>query len=121
MNVKALDKISIHHSDTLDTKYTVSEKPFPANLLTTYTTYKGKSIRWVTNFGYQRKDNNANVRGTLEEDYEIEIDKDSNPNALLVYFDGTGVRELATRPSDTTPGKVKATLNLGDPPIGWSG
>jgi hypothetical protein len=118
MKVKALSKISIHHSDHLDNKYTVSEKPFPDNL---QTTYNGKSIRWITNFGYQRKENSAEVKGQLEENYDIEIEKDSNPNAVLVYFDGASVKELTTRPSDTTPGKIKATLNLGDPPVGWAG
>jgi hypothetical protein len=119
MKVKAFSQLSIHYSDRLDTQYTVDEKPFPANLLTEHAAYKGRRIRWITNFGFRRKDNAAAVTGTLDEDYAIELDQDPSPRAVLVFFDGSRVRELDARPSDTAPGKVRATLNLGDPPIGW--
>lgn len=120
MPVRHLANLSVHHSDAIDSQYNVAEKAFPPGLLATHTQYNGQPIQWMTNFGYQHKPSAAPVAGRMQEPYDIELNSPAHPAAQLVYFDGAAVQPLATRPSDTTPGKVKATLDLGDPPIGWS-
>jgi hypothetical protein len=120
MKVSHLSKLSVHHSDNLAAKYDVSEKEFPPGLLAKFTHFNGSPIQWITNFGFRHKPTGPSVAGHLEESYDIELDPSPNPGAQLVYFDGTAVHALATQPSDTTPGKIKATLTLGDPPIGWT-
>ena len=119
MPVRHLGKLSVHHSDSLDAKYNVAEKDFPPDLMTKHASYNGHPVHWIANFGFQHKATGAAVASRLEETYEIEIDGHQQPDARLVYFDGDAVQPLDTRPSDT-PGKVKATLDLGDPPIGWT-
>ena len=121
MKVRHLSKLSVHHSEALDDKYDVSEKDFPPDLLTKHAHYQGQPVHWIANFGYQHKATRAAPPTQLEEAYDIELDAHPHPGAQLVYFDGSAVQPLATRPSESTPGKVKATLNLGDPPIGWGG
>ena len=121
MKVHHLSKLSIHHSESLHEKYNVAEKNFPPELLTKHTHFNGRRIHWITNFGYQHKATGTPAAGRLDETYDIELDPHPEPDARLVYFDGITVQPLETRPSDTTPGKVKATLDLGDPPIGWTG
>jgi hypothetical protein len=121
MKVRHLSQLSVHHSDHLDDTYDVAEKEFPPELTTKHTHHEGQPIHWIANFGYRHKASGAAVAGRLEESYDIELDRHENPAAHLVYFDGTGVQPVEARPSDTAPGKVKATLNLGDPPIGWTG
>ena len=120
MKVHHLSKLSIHHSESLDDKYTVAEKDFPPNLRE-HASYAGRPIQWIANFGYQHKASGAAAGARLEEAYDVELDAHQRPEARLVYFDGIAVQPLATRPSDTAPGKLKATLDLGDPPIGWAG
>jgi len=120
MPVTHLSKVSVHHSDNLAANYDVAEKDLPPDLHTVHTHYNGAPVSWMTNFGFRHKPSGQAVAGHLEESYDIELDPGTRSNAALVYFDGAAVQPLATRPSDTTPGKVKATLNLGDPPIGWS-
>jgi hypothetical protein len=120
MKVRHLSKLSVHHSDQLDEKYHVAEKELPPDLMTKHTHHEGRPIHWVTNFGYRHKASGAAVAGQLEESYEVELERHEHPDARLVFFDGTGVQPLEMRPSDTAPGKVKASLNLGDPPIGWT-
>ncbi len=119
MKVCQLGQIAVHHSDAIDAKYTVAEKAFPPDLMTKHTSFNGKPIHWIANFGYQHKATGAAAAGRLDEPYDIELAAHHIANAQLVYFDGAAVQPLPTRPSDTTPGKVKATLDLGDPPIGW--
>ena len=120
MKVRHLLKLSVYHSDELDDQFHVAEKEFPPELASQHTHHKGRRIQWVANFGYRHKATGAAVAGRLEEYYDIELDQHADPDASLVYFDGAAVEPLDARPSDTTPGKVKASLNLGDPPIGWS-
>ena len=121
MKVRHLSKLSVHHSDALDDKYSVAEKDLPADLATKHTHYNGRQVHWITNFGFQHKATGATAATRLEESYDIELDAPPEAQAQHVYFDGTAVQPLPTRPSDATPGKVKATLDLGDPPIGWTG
>lgn len=120
MKVRHLTQLSVHHSDTLDDKYDVAEKPLPPDLSTKHPTYQGKPVHWIGNFGYSHKGTRAAPPTHLEESYDLELDAHQNPEAHLVYFDGSAVQPLSTRPSDGTPGRVKATLDLGDPPIGWT-
>ena len=119
MPVRHLSKLSVHHSDALDQQYHVAEKDFPPELAQ-HTHHAGQPINWITNFGYRHKATGEAAAGQLHESYDIELDAPASSAARLVYFDGTAVQPLATRASDTTAGKVKATLNLGDPPIGWT-
>ena len=121
MKVHPLGQIAVHHSESIDAKYAVAEKAFPPDLLTKHAAFNGKPIHWIANFGYRHKTSGAAAAERLEEQYEIELDAHPNPQAQLVYFDGAAVQPLKTRPSDTRPGRVKATLDLGDPPIGWGG
>jgi hypothetical protein len=120
MKVRHLSHLSVHHSDALDEKYEVAEKAFPPDLLPQHGTYQGQPVHWIANFGYVHKGTRAAPPETLEEAYDIELAAQPQLGAQLVYFDGSAVQPLATRPSDATPGKLKATLNLGDPPIGWT-
>ena len=46
---------------------------------------------------------------------------DQIANAEYVYFNGKEILTLPTGPSAANPGKVRAVLTLGDPPIGWVG
>jgi hypothetical protein len=121
MQIRHLSKLSVHHSEALDGKYDVVEKDFPPDMQAKHSRYNGHPIVWIANFGYRHKATGAAVAGRMEETYDIELDRPGEPRAQLVYFDGAAVQPLATRPSDTAPGKVKATLDLGDPPIGWTG
>jgi hypothetical protein len=52
---------------------------------------------------------------------EYEILLDQIANAEYVYFNGKEILTLPTGPSAANPGKVRAVLTLGDPPIGWVG
>ena len=120
MKVSQLSMLSVHHSDNLAARYDVAEKDFPPDLLAKFTHFNGAPIRWMINFGFRHKPTGPDVAGHLDESYDIELDPGPNPTAQLVFFDGTAVHPLATRPSDTAPGKIKASLTLGDPPIGWT-
>lgn len=118
------NKITVIISDKLDKRYEVVKKSgLPANII-----YKGKKVNWVTNFGFKPKpgisvaqsklDNQGFMKDDLEEAYTIRLAK---AGENLVYYDGSNAQGLAYDPPNATMGEtVEATLQAGDPPVGWS-
>jgi hypothetical protein len=117
-------KLTVRISDTLDQWYTVKKKPNKAPKHDD----KGRPIQWVACFGFALKpgvgqgnrklDSDGFISGELEEAYTISLTKDGDQ---LVYYDGKKIEALAYSPGNARPGDtVRATLKVGDPPIGWS-
>jgi hypothetical protein len=79
--------------------------------------HRNKTINWMNNFGLVDKEKHIFVDAVPQ--YEILLDQIEN--AEYVYFDGKAILALPTAPSSEHPGKVRAVLSLGDPPIGWVG
>lgn len=80
--------------------------------------WNGKPVAWFNNFGIRRGGRFVNFA------YSVIIDPPDGDHTL-VYFDGKSVQpfagaDLDRSPSDH-PGKWRATLRLGDPPLGWGG
>lgn len=117
-------KITVKISDALDRRYNVVKKPNPSPS----NSYKGAPIAWVTTFGFQPKagvnvaqgklDTMGLLKGDLEESYSIELVKDGE---LLVYYDGSELRDLPYIPKNAKNGDmVEANLRSGDPAVGWT-
>jgi hypothetical protein len=117
------NKISVLISDQLDKRYEVVKKSgLPANVV-----FKGKKVNWVTNFGFRPRpgisiaqdklDNQGFMKAALEEAYTIRLAKAGDN---LVYYDGSSPQGMAYTPSNAKLGDmVEATLQAGDPPVGW--
>jgi|GEM_PF-3458596 len=90
-------------------------KPIPGFLKNE--TYRQKKVNWLNNFGLF--DPGANKYADDVDEYEILIDQ--IPNAEFVVYDGAQIVHLDTGPSQAAPGKLRAVLRKGDPPIGWVG
>lgn len=95
--------------------YEVYQKPIPGLLKGRF--HRNKTINWMNNFGLVLKDKQI----FADEVPEYEILLDQIANAEYVYFNGKEILTLPTGPSAANPGKVRAVLTLGDPPIGWVG
>jgi hypothetical protein len=117
------EKITVIVSDHLDGRYGVMAK---ANMAPS-NTYKGKSIKWVASFGFKPKagiaiaqnrlDKHGFMKGELDESYDIELVKEGE---VLVYYDGSTLKEVAYRPQNAKMGDlVQATFKESDPPVGW--
>jgi hypothetical protein len=104
-------KVTVVISAKLDGLFEVLSKGMPAGLPTTF---NGKTITWVANFGFKPKahhrvpqdklDNQGFIK-LLDEGYDIEFDR---TDVTKVYYDGSGVKAWQ-------PG-----LKLGDPPVGFT-
>ncbi len=117
-------KVTVRVSDNLDKRYDVRKKPNKAPSHDD----KGRPIQWVACFGFALKkgvdkgnlklDDEDFIKGELEEAYTISLPKDGDD---LVYYDGKQIKTLAYSPGNAKPGDaVRATLKIGDPPIGWT-
>lgn len=117
------NKIIVIISDKLDKRYDVVKKSnLPADI-----TFKGKKVSWITSFGFRPKpgisvaqselDNQGFMKDALEEAYSIKLAKAGED---LVYYDGSNPQGLTYTPSNAKMGDmVEATLQAGDPPVGW--
>jgi hypothetical protein len=106
-------QLRVKTPDALDA-YEVVEKAFPASLLQSpdYARYE-----WVGNFGLKGfKGNKAPAA------YEVQLEE--KPGRKVVYWDGGKTVVLGAKDlTDVSEGgrKYKAfSLDLGDPPVGWS-
>ena len=106
-------KLRVKTPDALDV-YEVVEKEHPASLRSSpdYTLYD-----WVGNFGLKGFKGKKTPAA-----YEVQLEE--KPGKGVVYWDGTKTVQVAGKDlSDVTDGgrKYKAfSLDLGDPPIGWT-
>jgi hypothetical protein len=95
--------------------YAVWQKEMPAKLPEEY---EGRTIHWFNNFGLKR-------RGSDEYTYRVPaytIIVDKGPRgATLVYFDEQSDPQLNPLETTEVDGQLHATLDLGDPTIGWAG
>jgi hypothetical protein len=94
-----------------DDQFDLVPEHFPAGL--TEKTYKGKAVRWVSNFTLKKKPN-AEKKG-LKVKYTIELEKQTGE---LVYFNGKDVLLLPYR--DLEGNRVEADLEADDPAAGWA-
>lgn len=80
--------------------------------------WNGRPVEWFNNFGIRRAGQFVNFA------YSVVIDPPDGEKTL-VYFDGKTVQPFADADLDRAPGdhpgKWRATLRLGDPPLGWGG
>ena len=96
-------------------RYTVWQKDIPDEIQGA--TYQGSPVIWVNNFGLKRVGSD-DYEATVSEPYTVILDE-VPAEATAVYHDGRNVRPLGTTPAGG--GRVEATLDLGDPPVGWTG
>ncbi len=92
-------------------QFTVWQKDIPGDVPMTFA---GKAITWVNNFGFKRVGSDR-FESTVPA-YTIELDQ-GPANAVLVVYDAPNVRALTP---DSVGQRVRATLELGDPPVGWA-
>ena len=95
-------------------------------------TFRGKTVKWINNFGIRLRGNFTDKKGGSQQDpfiddvngeqfsYEVIVPGPA-PEGLpsLVYFDGTNVQP--TNAVADNNGDYKFTLGIGDPPTGWGG
>ena len=111
-------EISVVLGDDIENSYSVSAKDFPDDLPSTWTPpgeSAAKEITWLGNFGLSASDGTPAERvlpGGAK--YAVHLAKAK----VHVYYDGSEVRKLSTRPVPGQPDLVQADLDLGDPPIG---
>jgi hypothetical protein len=98
----------------VEADYDVVQKEIPESLQNA--TYNGKPVRWINNFGVRRKGRDQFEQRVSA--YELSLEKVEG--AEYVYFDGQNIRGLGVAPDDEDAARVKATLDLGDPPVGWT-
>lgn len=96
-------------------RYTVWQKDIPEDIQDDR--YQDRPIHWVNNFGLKRVGRD-DYEAEVSEPYTVILD-DVPAGATAVYHDGRNVRPLGTTPEGG--GRVQAALNLGDPPVGWTG
>ena len=94
-------------------EYGVWQKEMPEGLPDSY---QGRPITWLNNFGLKRRGSDDYAASVPA--YTIVLAKDPERTALLVYEPqgNPPLREVATREVD---GRVQATLDRGDPSVGW--
>ena len=80
--------------------------------------YQGRPITWLNKFGLKRRGSDAYAASVPA--YWIVLEKGPE-GAALVAYEPQGdppLRELETEEVD---GQVQATLDRGDPAVGWAG
>ncbi|HVN15708.1 MAG TPA: hypothetical protein VMT73_08195 [Anaerolineales bacterium] len=115
-NAAEREVIVILPDDRAPAAHQIVKKDIPPSALSQR--WNGKPVTWLNNFGIRQGGQFVNFA------YSVVVDPPGK-GQTLVYFDGTTVQafndaDLDRAPSDH-PGKWKAILRLGDPPIGWGG
>jgi hypothetical protein len=94
-------------------EYSVWQKELPGNLPESY---QGMTISWFNNFGLKRAGSDR---------YEAKVPPytiilDPGPSgSILVYYDELSELPLNRLETTEVEGKLHATLDQGDPAIGW--
>jgi len=107
--IKGNKKIPDYDSEVeidVDNKYEAYSKDVPEP-----TQYAGITIIWFNAFGVREKSNHKDADVT----YKVTLQAAPAGKKLFALYDGEP-HELTTE--DDSHGKVKFTLNVGDPPIG---
>jgi hypothetical protein len=94
--------------------YGVWQKEMPQDIPTEY---DGSPIDWFNNFGLKRAGSDA-YEVTVPA-YTIIVDKDPGGRHLISY-DATRTPALALLATVEERGKLHATLDRGDPAVGWT-
>ena len=96
-------------------EYGVWQKEMPEGLPREY---EGRRITWLNNFGLKRRGSDQYAASVPP--YTIILEKGPEDAVLVTYEPGGDppLRELETEEVD---GEVQATLDRGDPGVGWAG
>ncbi|HET9913253.1 MAG TPA: hypothetical protein VFQ13_15260, partial [Anaerolineales bacterium] len=109
-NIKGNDKIRDYNSELeidVDDKYEAYSKPIPEP-----TPYDNGFITWFNAFGVREKESrkDANVN------YTVFLQAPPTRKTLFALYDG---KPHEIKPEDADKGRVKFTLSVGDPPVGY--
>lgn len=108
--VKGNNKIPNYDSELeidVDEKYEAYSKDIPDP-----TPFENGYITWFNAFGVKEKSSGKNANVT----YKVTLQAPPTGKRLFVFYDGT-THEISTQ--DAGSGKVRFTLNVGDPPTGY--
>jgi hypothetical protein len=95
--------------------YEVYQKDIPLELAGR--THQGMPVHWLNNFGLKHK-----VSGEFAADVpQFSLLFEHISGADFVFYDGKNIQPLATLHDSRGANQVRASLSLGDPPIGWVG
>ncbi len=92
--------------------YRVFQKEIPTHLKGKK--HKDQPVTWINNFGLKEK----RKRKYAETVPEYTIMLDHIEGVEYVYFDGSEIKPLFASRHENDPSKVRATLTIGDPPVG---
>lgn len=109
------EEVRVRLSREAAREYGVWQKEMPEEMPDSY---QGRPITWLNNFGLKPRGSDAYAASVPA--YTIVLAKGPE-DAVLVVYEPQGdppLRELATREVD---GQVQATLDRGDPSVGWAG
>ena len=108
--IKGNDKISKYDSELeidVDDRYEAYSKPIPEP-----TPYENGLITWFNAFGVREKASRKDANVT----YEVIRRTPPTTKRLFVLYDG---KPHEIKPENADKGRVKFTLNVGDPPVGY--
>jgi len=94
-------------------EYGVWQKEMPADLPQSY---EGRPITWFNNFGLKRRGSDAYEASVPA--YTIIVDK-GPADAVLVAYDAQADPSLYALDTVEVDGELHATLDRGDPAVGW--
>ena len=94
-------------------EYEVWQKEMPAKLPESY---DGRPITWFNNFGLKRKGSDEYAVSVPA--YTIIVAKDRD-DAILVAYEEQPERRLYALDTVEVDGELHATLDRGDPAVGW--
>ncbi len=95
-------------------KFMVVEKDMPANLPTQKADDPNFKYDWFTCFGIRKLKDNGQQGDFADITYTVTLDPLPEGKQLFAFYGGQ-VHSLSYR---STGNKIRATLNVGDPPIG---
>ncbi len=104
--------IEIDLGDNDPTQYAVVQKDIDPNIPTSF---NGIQIEWFNTFGIRRRRRGKNLGDYANIPYTIFMDALPAGKRLFAYYGGA-IHELSFQ---TEAGQTRASLSVGDPPIGY--
>lgn len=96
-------------------EYGVWQKEMPEALPDTF---EGRPITWLNNFGLKRRGSDRYAASVPP--YTVLLEKGPK-GAVLVVYEEEGKPPLRRLETEEVDGRVQATLDRGDPAVGWAG
>lgn len=109
------EEVRVRLSQEAAEEYGVWQKEMPEGLPDRY---EGRPITWLNNFGLKRQGREEYAASVPA--YTIILAKGPE-DAVLVVYEPQGDPPLRELKTEEVNGQVQATLDRGDPAVGWAG